>query len=58
MALRVALGVGALVWTAALAVCAGWPERTAALFVAELSLVYPLWYLALSFKRGGFARST
>lgn len=56
MALRVALGIGALVWTAALVACIEWPQAMAPYFVLEASLVYPAWYMWLSFTRGGFAK--
>jgi phosphatidylcholine synthase len=55
MSLRFWLGVGAIVWTAALAACVRWPEATAPLFVVEISLLYPAWYIWLSVTRGGFA---
>lgn len=58
MSLRVWLGIGAVVWTAALAVCVAWPEASAAYFVLELSLLYPAWYMWLSVTRGGFVRRT
>ena len=57
MRLRVALGAGALLWTAALAACAQWPSAVAPYFLAELSLLYPAWYMWLSFTRGGLQRS-
>ena len=56
MGLRVALGVGALAWTAALVVCLGWPDTAAPLYVLEASLLYPAWYMALSITRGGWLR--
>ncbi len=56
ISLRVWLGIGALLWIAALAVCVEWPEAIAPYFVLELSLLYPAWYMWLSVKRGGFLR--
>jgi len=56
MSLRFWLGVGALAWTAALVACVRWPDATASLFLVEVSLVYPAWYIWLSFTRGGFQR--
>ena len=53
--LRAWLGIGALAWTFALVACVRWPSATGPLFVVELSLLYPAWYLWLSAKRGGFA---
>lgn len=55
MSLRFWLGVGAITWTAALAACVRWPEATGPLFIVEISLLYPAWYLWLSLTRGGFA---
>jgi phosphatidylcholine synthase len=54
MSLRFWLGVGALVWTAALVACVRWPAETGPLFVVEISLLYPAWYMWLSVTRGGF----
>jgi len=56
MSLRFGLGVGAIIWTAALASCVRWPDATAPLFVVEVSLLYPAWYMWLSVTRGGFSR--
>lgn len=56
MRLRVWLGIGAVVWTAALAVCVEWSDEVAPYFVLELSLLYPAWYMWLSVTRGGFVR--
>ena len=58
MRLRVALAVGAILWTAALAACAQWPGEVAPYFLLELSLLYPAWYMWLSVTRGGFKRRT
>jgi len=55
MSLRFWLGVGALAWTAALVACVRWPAVTAPLFLVEVSLLYPAWYMWLSITRGGFA---
>ena len=55
LSLRFWLGIGALVWTAALVACVLWPTETSGFFLIEASLAYPVWYLVLSFKRGGFA---
>ena len=54
--LRFWLGVGAIVWSAALVACVLWPTETAHYFLLEASLAYPIWYLLLSFKRGGLFR--
>lgn len=53
--LRIALGIGALLWVIVLAACARWPQTTDVFALAEISLVYPAWYLWLSFSRGGLA---
>lgn len=54
--LRLALGIGALVWTFALVLCVQWPNEVAPYFLVELSLAYPAWYMWLSVSRGGFRR--
>lgn len=54
-ALRRALGLGGIAWCTTLAACAGTPEWTQGLWLRELSLLYPAWYLGLSFTRGGFS---
>jgi phosphatidylcholine synthase len=56
ISLRIALGVGALVWTGALIAGIAWPLESARYFLIEISLIYPAWYLWLSFTRGGFVR--
>ena len=56
ISLRVALGVGAILWTAALVACVVWPVQMAARFVPEISLLYPAWYMGLSATRGGWFR--
>jgi len=56
MSLRFWLGVGAIIWTCALVACVQWPAVTAPLFVVEVSLLYPAWYMWLSVKKGGFNR--
>lgn len=56
MSLRVHLGIGAVLWTAALVVCVLWPDRADSARLAELSLAYPAWYFYLSFRRGGIHR--
>ena len=56
LSLRFWLGVGAIIWTGALVACVLWPTETASFFLIELSLAYPVWYLVLSFKRGGLFR--
>ena len=56
MALRVALGVGALAWTAALGAGLLRPEAPITRTLVWGSLAYPAWYLALSFMRGGLVR--
>ena len=58
MRLRVALAVGAILWTAALAACAQWSDEVAPYFLLEVSLLYPAWYMWLSVTRGGFKRRT
>ncbi|MFP6655399.1 MAG: hypothetical protein VCB25_07205, partial [Myxococcota bacterium] len=57
ISLRIGLGAGALVWTAALAACACWPDKTAEFFLIEISLLYPAWYMWLSVTRGGFSKA-
>jgi phosphatidylcholine synthase len=52
--LRFWLGVGALLWTGVLILCVVWPHVAAPYFGVELSLLYPAWYMWLSFRRGGF----
>jgi phosphatidylcholine synthase len=56
MSLRFWLGVGAIIWTGALVACVQWPAATAPLFVVEVSLLYPAWYMWLSVTKGGFNR--
>jgi len=56
ISLRFWLGCGALVWTGALVACVCWPEAIEPYFVAELSLIYPAWYMWLSMRRGGLVR--
>ena len=56
MGLRVALGIGAVAWCLVLVVCAVWADRGAPDGLVEASLVYPAWYLWLSFWRGGLYR--
>jgi phosphatidylcholine synthase len=56
LSLRFWLGLGAGIWTAALAACVLWPAETSAYFLVEASLAYPAWYLLLSFTRGGLFR--
>ena len=56
LSLRFGLGVGAALWTGALIACVRWPDETSALFLIEVSLLYPAWYMWLSFTRGGFVR--
>jgi phosphatidylcholine synthase len=56
MSLRIGLGVGALVWTGALIAGIAWPLESARYFLIEVSLLYPAWYLWLSFARGGFMK--
>ena len=57
LSLRFWLGVGAVLWTFALAACALWPDEMSSYFLLEASLSYPIWYLYLSFKRGGIQRA-
>ncbi|MFK7897175.1 MAG: phosphatidylcholine/phosphatidylserine synthase [Myxococcota bacterium] len=56
MSLRIALGVGAILWTLALGACALWPESTTPWRLTEISLAYPVWYMILSATRGGWFR--
>lgn len=56
LSLRFWLGVGAFLWTGALIACVRWPAETNPLFLVQISLLYPAWYMWLSFKRGGFLR--
>ncbi|MBY0402190.1 hypothetical protein K2X89_17985 [Myxococcota bacterium] len=53
--LRRALGFGGVVWCSTLAACAGTTDWTRGLWLRELSLLYPAWYLGLSLVRGGFS---
>ena len=57
MRLRVALGIGAIAWTAAVAACVLWPDEVARFHLLEISLAYPAWYMWLSVTRGGFDRT-
>ncbi len=57
ISLRIWLGVGALVWAATLVACVRWPATAASLWLPELSLLYPAWYMWLSFTRGGLVRN-
>jgi phosphatidylcholine synthase len=56
ISLRIGLGVGALIWSTALVAGIAWPLQSARYFLIEISLLYPAWYLWLSFTRGGFVR--
>lgn len=58
MRLRVGLGIGAVLWTGVLVGCVSWPGALERFCLVELSLLYPAWYLWLSFTRGGIARRT
>ena len=53
----VALGVGAIVWTAALVACVVAPDEAAGYHLVEITLLYPAWYMWLSITRGGFDRT-
>ncbi|MEZ4334884.1 MAG: CDP-alcohol phosphatidyltransferase family protein [Myxococcota bacterium] len=55
--LRRALALAGMLWGLALVVCAGWPEWARARHLPALSLLYPAWYFALSFQRGGLRRA-
>ena len=55
--LRRALGLGGVVWCTALAVCTVAPHWARGLWLGELSLAYPIWYVVLSLIRGGLKRS-
>jgi len=57
MSLRIWLGVGAVIWTAALVACVRWPATAASVSLLEVSLLYPAWYMWLSFTRGGLVRN-
>jgi phosphatidylcholine synthase len=46
------------VWVAAIALAVVAPHRIGRLPVVEATLVYPAWYLLLSFRYGGLARRT
>ena len=56
MSLRIALGIGGVAWAMALVIGILWPTGADRYFIIEASLAYPIWYLALSFYRGGIAR--
>jgi phosphatidylcholine synthase len=56
LSLRRALAIGGLAWLLALVACIVWPQMARDLLLPELSLGYPVWYLWLSFSRGGLAR--
>ena len=55
--LRRSLALGGVVWCSALAACTGQPEWTQSLWLRELSLAYPAWYVGLSMLRGGLKRT-
>ncbi len=55
--LRRRMASGGVVWCGALAACAIAPEPAQALWLRELSLAYPIWYVALSITRGGLKRA-
>lgn len=55
--LRRSLLLGGIAWGVALIACAGTPEWARARHLPALSLVYPAWYFALSFRRGGLRRT-
>lgn len=55
-ALRRAMGFGGIAWCATLAACAADVALTRDLWLREVSLLYPIWYFALSFTRGGWQR--
>ncbi len=57
MSLRIWLGVGAVMWTAALVACVRWPTTAASVSLLEVSLLDPGWYMWLSFTRGGLVRN-
>ena len=54
MGLRVALGIGGVLWTTALVACVVDPAMAEGTYLREVSLLYPAWYLYLSFTRGGW----
>ncbi len=47
--------VGAALWVVVVALAIGFPERSAGWHLIEISLLYPVWYVALSFWLGGLA---
>ncbi len=55
--LRRSMASGGVVWCGALAACALDPQRTQDVWLRELSLAYPAWYVALSILRGGLKRA-
>lgn len=54
--LRRSMASGGVVWCGALAACALDPQWTRGVWLRELSLVYPVWYVGLSIVRGGLKR--
>jgi len=50
--LRAQTTVGALIWGAMIVLCLLWPEPTAKIRLAEVSLLYPIYYVALSAHLG------
>lgn len=54
--LRRAMALGGIVWCTTLAACAGQPDWVESLWLRELSLAYPIWYMGLSLVRGGLKR--
>lgn len=55
--LRRSMASGGIVWCGALAACALNPQWTQDVWLRELSLAYPAWYVALSILRGGLKRA-
>lgn len=55
--LRRALGLGGVVWCTALLACASQADWTRRFWLPEVSLAYPIWYVVLSWIRGGLKRA-
>jgi phosphatidylcholine synthase len=53
-----ATNVGGGLWTTAVAAAVAFPDALAPLRLIEFSLLYPAWYLGVSFALGGFARES
>jgi phosphatidylcholine synthase len=53
---RRSMNVVGFVWCWALGVCVLWPDMVGIFPLREVSLLYPAWYLFLSFRMGGIHR--